>query len=166
MITLHIRLLNDVVVSYSYLRCPLSDSETFNILISIFFEFSWQKHHQTKTKTLKHHPSRRYYMTKNIKLEIYKNQEWALRNKPLETNQIETSICFSKDYNQPRPIIQGNIPLSTPAHVETAHAKLKKSFYKNSPAQRLIRSKIVPEPSANKTCTSVTWSWWIIAAMM
>jgi len=41
--------------------------------------------------------------------------------------------------------------LGTPAHVETAHAKLKKSFYKNSPAQRLIRSKIVPEPSANKT---------------
>lgn len=71
----------------------------------------------------------------------------ATRNKPDRNKHF-----FSKDYNQPQPIIQGNIPLSTPAHVETAHAKLKKSFYKNSPAQRLIRSKIVPEPSANKTC--------------
>jgi len=47
----------------------------------------------------------------------------ATRNKPDRNKHL---FFFSKDYNQPQPVTQVNIPLGTPAHVETAHAKLKK----------------------------------------
>lgn len=85
----------------------------------------------------------------------------------------------SRDYNEPQP---PNLPpWSQISHVQrhtgkhsfehtcackNCSCKTKGSFYKNSPARRLNRSKIVPEPSANKTGTSVTRSWCIVAIMM
>ncbi len=63
----------------------------------------------------------------------------ATRNKPDRNEHLFLNSQVSKDYNQPQPpslipnqsctiITQVNIPLSTPAHVETAHAKLKNHF--------------------------------------
>lgn len=68
----------------------------------------------------------------------------ATRNKPDRNKHLFLNSQVSKDYNQPQPpslpptipdpksvmygITQVNIPLSTPAHVETAHAKLKNHF--------------------------------------
>lgn len=60
-------------------------------------------------------------------------------------------------------VTQVSIPLSTPAHVETAHAKLKNHFTRIT---RLNRSKIVSEPSASKTGTSDMRSWRIVAITM
>lgn len=48
-------------------------------------------------------------------------------------------------------IIQVNIPLSTPVHVQTAHAK---KFHEKSPAQRRNQSWILPEPSVSNISRS------------